>query len=165
MADMEHKAGKTRSGLTLIEVMLAVCVIVVGVLGAMMFRYYSALDARKADIQVGAGRVALLILEGWKGAAGKAGYDPKGVGGIGPEVLSSPDISISGTYPYYTVKLTKLTSGTDAYHTSYSVTLTRLDGVTHDINGDGSNDPCLVKLTVAVASSVRDVNLSDFVRN
>lgn len=149
MDDMEHKPGKTRSGLTLIEVMIAITLIVVGVLGAMMFRYGSALDARKADIQVGAGRVALLILEGWKGAAGNPLWDPQGVNGIGDEVLNSPDISISpknnGAYPV------QLTGGTD---TSYSVTLTR------DVIGPG-----LVKLTVTVTSSVRPVILSDFVRN
>jgi len=150
---MKPRQGKTRSGLTLIEVMFAVTLLVIGILGAMMFRYYSALDARKADIQVGADRVALLILEGWKGAAGT-------VVGVGTTYYSpaediplnknlvggSPDISISGTNPY----TVRLTGGT---YTSYSAVLTR------DVISTG-----LAKLTVTVTSSVRPVTLSDFVR-
>jgi len=149
---MRHKPGKTRSGLTLIELMLAITVIVVGVLGAMMFRYGSALEARKADIQVGAGRVALLILEGWKGAIGSTTYNPK------TDISLSGNISISGTGPY-TVQLTG-----GGMNTSYSASLTRLDGATHDINGDGFNDLGLVELTVTVTSSLRPLILSDFVR-
>jgi prepilin-type N-terminal cleavage/methylation domain-containing protein len=146
MDDMEHRLGKTRSGLTLIEVMLAVTVLVVGILGAMMFRYYSALDARKADVQVGAGRVALLILEGWKGAAGAVvptGYNPA------EDIALNKDISISGTNNPYTVQLT---GGID---TSYSVMLTRVVDV---------NEPGLAELTVEAASGLFSVKLSDFVR-
>ena len=65
-----------RKGLTLIEVMVAAVVVVFAVLGAMAFRYVTALDARKADIQISAARVGLLLLEGWKGEAGLESFDP-----------------------------------------------------------------------------------------
>ena len=65
-----------RKGLTLIEVMVAAVVIVVAVLGAMAFRYVTALDARKADIQISAARVGLLLLEGWKAEKGVNTYNP-----------------------------------------------------------------------------------------
>lgn len=76
-----HKKGlemnkNQRKGMTLIEVMVAAVVVVVAVLGAMAFRYVTALDARKADIQISAGRVGLLLLEGWKAEKGSNTYNP-----------------------------------------------------------------------------------------
>lgn len=68
--DMEPTPTKTRSGLTLIELMIAITVVVIGILGAMMYRYHSALDARRADVKMGAARVGLLLLEEWKGTLG-----------------------------------------------------------------------------------------------
>lgn len=65
-----------RKGLTLIEVMVAAVVVVFAVLGAMAFRYVTALDARKADIQISAARVGLLLLEGWKAEKGGNTYNP-----------------------------------------------------------------------------------------
>jgi len=90
------------SGLTLIEVMVAMAVIIVGIIGAMGFRYYSILDARKADVQIGASRLSSMLLEGWKSAAGYSAadtepYDPVAMFGtqlpivmqdVGPEVAS-----------------------------------------------------------------------------
>jgi len=165
---MEHRLGKARSGLSLIEVMLAVTVIAVGVLGAMMFRYVTVLDARKADIQVGAGRVALLILEGWKGAAGAEV-------GVGTEYSPAEDIPLSGNGVSYRIYITGtnpynvlLTGGTATRNST--VTLTRLPQTGNnmvsaiDITGDGVPDPGLVKLTVEATSSARPVKLSDFVR-
>lgn len=65
-----------RKGMTMIEVMVAAVLIVVAVLGAMGFRYLTALDAKKADIQISAGRVGLLLIEGWKAKDGDLNYDP-----------------------------------------------------------------------------------------
>lgn len=148
---MGSKPVKIRSGLMLIEIMIAIVVVVVGILGAMMYRYHSALDARRADIQVGAGRVALLILEGWKGAAGDLAYDPSS--DIGLQVLNSDDITISGTGPY----TVQLTGGTD---TTYEATLT----FDEDVTGNGEDDDGIRKLTVEVTSSVWPVTISGFVR-
>ena len=68
---------RTPCGVTLVEVMVAIVVIAVAVIGAMGYRYYCALDARKADVQITAARVALLLLEGWNGAGGGLDYDPE----------------------------------------------------------------------------------------
>ena len=131
---------KARSGMTLIEVMIAAVVVIVGVLGAMMYRYHSAVDARKADIQMGAGRVALLIMEGWKGASGAEDFDPSN--DIGLEVLNSADISISsgsgGIYPV------SLTGGTDCFYHAKLI-------FDNDIDGDGTDDYGIRKLDVHVA--------------
>ena len=163
---MENRPKKTRSGLTLIEIMVAILVIVIGVLGAMMYRYHSALNARIADVQVGAGRVGLLILEGWKGAAGNPAYDPQGVGGIG--VLDSLHIDIdpisNGEYPVH------LLGGTE---THYYVKLIPVEDV--DGDSDETDDIGIRKLEVEVTyygrgssdkslPNSKTIKLSDFVR-
>ncbi len=67
---------KRTAGLTLIEVMVSVVIIVVGVLGAAGYRYYCALDARKADIQITTARVGSMLLETWKATGGSSDFDP-----------------------------------------------------------------------------------------
>ncbi len=67
---------KRTAGLTLIEIMVSVVIIVVGVLGAAGYRYYCALDARKADIQITTARVGSMLLETWKATGGSSDFDP-----------------------------------------------------------------------------------------
>lgn len=152
-----------RNGLTLIEVLISLLIVVIAVIGAMMYRYYATSSARLADVHAGAGRVSLLILQGWKGAAGRTDYNP--ATDIGPEVQGSPDIAIGaisgGQYPV------QLTGGTDTY---YFVRISYND----DVNGDGSIDPGIRKLIVEVTYygngsqnktlSSKTVKISDFVR-
>ncbi len=71
---MTIKRAKFPTAVTLIEVMVAILIMSVAVLGASGFRYYAAMDARKADVQVTAARLASLILSGWKGGGGYSGY-------------------------------------------------------------------------------------------
>jgi len=63
--------SKSRTAVTLIEVMAAIVILVIAVLGASGYRYYSTLDARRADFQNAAARIALLLCENWRGR----GYD------------------------------------------------------------------------------------------
>ena len=63
-------------GLTLIEVMIAAFAILVIIIGVMNFQYYCALDARKADVRATAGRIGLLLLEGWNTEGGIETYNP-----------------------------------------------------------------------------------------
>ena len=67
---------KRIAGLTLIEIMVSVVIIIVGVLGAAGYRYYCALDARKADIQITTARVGSMLLETWKATGGSSDFDP-----------------------------------------------------------------------------------------
>lgn len=79
---MEMILKKQRIGLTLIEIMVAIVVVVVAVIGAMSFRYYCAVDARKADVHMTAARIGWMLLEDWKGTGGRlpghaaGSYDP-----------------------------------------------------------------------------------------
>ncbi|MBN2589344.1 MAG: prepilin-type N-terminal cleavage/methylation domain-containing protein [Sedimentisphaerales bacterium] len=150
-------------GFTLIEILISLVIIAVAVVGAVMFRYFSANNARISDVHTGAGQVCLLILEGWKGAGGHTDYNPNTE--IGPEIQASSDISIgtisSGQYPV------QLTGGTNTY---YFVSL----AYDEDVDGDGTDDSGIRKLTVAVTyygsgsqnktGYAKTVKVSDFVR-
>jgi prepilin-type N-terminal cleavage/methylation domain-containing protein len=69
---MKRLRTNNKTGFTLIEVMITMVVITIGVTGAMGFRYYCVLDAKKADVQITAARIATLLLEDWKGTGGVA---------------------------------------------------------------------------------------------
>ena len=64
---MKDKQPKSSAGVTLIEVMAATVILTITVLGATGYRYYSALDARKAAKQSSGARIALLLCENWRG--------------------------------------------------------------------------------------------------
>ncbi len=61
-------------GVSLIEVVMAMTILVVVTLGAAGYRYCSALDARKAEVQITAARIGSALLNGWKGVGGHSGY-------------------------------------------------------------------------------------------
>ena len=63
---------KSRSGVTLIEITVAMVVIMVAIIGAMGYRYYSILDARKARVHITAARLGSTLLESWKGSGGRS---------------------------------------------------------------------------------------------
>ncbi len=71
---MTIKQAKFATAVTLIEVMVAIVILSVTVLGTSGFRYYAAMDARKADVQITAARLASHLLNGWKGVGGYSAY-------------------------------------------------------------------------------------------
>jgi hypothetical protein len=73
---MTIKRLKSTGGTTLVEVMLAIFILLITVLGASGYRYYAALDARKADLQTTAARIASLLCESWRGASDPNTFDP-----------------------------------------------------------------------------------------
>jgi prepilin-type N-terminal cleavage/methylation domain-containing protein len=75
MKMMISRKKQARRGLGLVEVMIAMVLLAVAILGAMGFRYYSATDARKADMYNNAARFSSLLLESWKGIGGLERFD------------------------------------------------------------------------------------------
>ncbi len=75
---MKIKKNKTRfrSGATLIEAVLAMAVILIGILGTIHMRYHAVLDVRRAEVGATASRVALMLVEAWRGSAGSDAFDP-----------------------------------------------------------------------------------------
>ena len=70
---------KHKSGFTLIEIAISVLIIMVLATGAMGYQYYSARDVRFSEVQTTAARIAMLLLEGWKGDEGASDFDPVSV--------------------------------------------------------------------------------------
>jgi prepilin-type N-terminal cleavage/methylation domain-containing protein len=64
------------AGVTLIEVVMAMAILVFSSVGALSYQYYAARDASIADAQITATRLAMLLLEDWKSTGGSKDYDP-----------------------------------------------------------------------------------------
>ena len=84
---MKTRQIKTSSGFTLVECMIAMVVLSVALIGASGYRYYAALDARKANLYTTAVRTATLLCEGWSGEDGEPNFNPV--------TTFSPDLTIA----------------------------------------------------------------------
>ena len=73
---MKGISKKPGSGLTLIELMVAILLLAIAVIGAMGFRYFCAMDARRADVQMTGARLGWMLLENWKASGGDTTYVP-----------------------------------------------------------------------------------------
>ena len=144
------KKNVQKRGLTLIEVMIAMGILMFAVIGAMGYRYYSALDTRKADEQITAGRIGQMLLEGWRGGGGRNMGDP--YNSFNPVNLSVPDaqllIANGSSGP-------PVPSGFTSFGSTYRVmsegaryyaTLSYKD---EDLNGDGTLDMRILNAEVA----------------
>lgn len=69
-------SGKNRKAFTIIDVMIAVTILLIAVLGTSIYRYNADLSARKANLQATAVRTALLICESWDGSRGSKYFNP-----------------------------------------------------------------------------------------
>jgi prepilin-type N-terminal cleavage/methylation domain-containing protein len=65
-----------RRGMTLVETLVAITILLIALIGTFTFRYHATLDGRKADAQATAARIALMFCESWKGINGDVTYDP-----------------------------------------------------------------------------------------
>ena len=64
------------SGISLIEVMIAIVVLSVGVIAASGYRYHSTLNITRADAQTAAARIGWTLCESWRGVKGDPNYNP-----------------------------------------------------------------------------------------
>jgi type II secretory pathway pseudopilin PulG len=63
---MERVRKNRNSGLTLIEVMISMLVIMIVVIGAVSYMYACIWNAKRADVRITATRVGQLLVETWK---------------------------------------------------------------------------------------------------
>ena len=75
MAARINKSSSCR-GLSLVDAMVALAILSVGVMAATNYRYYAALDARKATMHTTAARIGQMLCESWRGVEGAETYDP-----------------------------------------------------------------------------------------
>ena len=90
---MTAKRGKFAPAVTIVEIMAAILILTIAVIGASGYRYYAALDVRKAAMHRTAARVALLLCESWRGQGLTASgtYDP--VAHLGSEISITTSVT------------------------------------------------------------------------
>jgi prepilin-type N-terminal cleavage/methylation domain-containing protein len=86
---MEIRKIKAKRGFTLVEGMIAMMVLSVALIGASAYRYYAAMDVRKANLYTTAVRTATLLCEGWSGEDGDPNFNPA--------TTFSPDLTITAS--------------------------------------------------------------------
>ncbi|HUU16499.1 MAG TPA: hypothetical protein VMW72_05070 [Sedimentisphaerales bacterium] len=91
-------------GLTLVGVLIAMTILLAALIGTSNFRYYSALDAKKAASKITASRIGLMLCENWRGLGGIQTYDPVTYLGTALTITSSAgpdkpaDFNLLGSY-------------------------------------------------------------------
>ena len=70
------KSQKDRIGFTLIECMTAIVVMMIVMVAIMTFRYYTVVNAERAENQLMAARSAYLLSEAWRARKGDSLFDP-----------------------------------------------------------------------------------------
>ena len=68
------------NGMTLVEVMLAVAIIIIASLGTLCYEYLCVHHICFARAQLAATHLGQLLLEDWKSAGGSSDYDPEELG-------------------------------------------------------------------------------------
>lgn len=90
---MTSKRPKQARGFTFTEVMGAILVLIVAVLGTSAYRYHATLDVRKAELKTTGARIGCLLCETWRGSSDPNAFDP--VSHFGTELtiksLTSPE--------------------------------------------------------------------------
>jgi hypothetical protein len=132
-----------RRGVTLIGTMVAVAILLIALIGTSSFRYYAALDGRRANTQTAAARIALTLCESWQGVKGVQTYNPT------VHLSSNLEITKSGTGPAKPDDFTLLGS--------YVVVLGYIDSVNYNATLSWKDvQPGLRALNVIVTWASRD---------
>ena len=142
-----------RPGFTMVEIMVALAGFLVVIVGALSFQYYCAVDTREADVRAGANRLALMLLEGWRGSGGRVdgtyAYNPIVEFG---NLLDIESTTFEMAGPGVAFGLYKI----DANRANYFATLR------HVTNGV---DPRTLVVTVAWSASYRAEIPDEYVRH
>ncbi len=95
---------RCRRGFSLVSVMIAISILLAALIGTSNFRYYSALDAKKAAAKITASRIGLMLCENWRGLGGIETYDPAAYLGSDLTITASSgpseptDFTLLGSY-------------------------------------------------------------------
>ncbi|MBN2589739.1 MAG: hypothetical protein JXA96_07745 [Sedimentisphaerales bacterium] len=118
-----------RSGATLISSLIAISIILIAVIGTSNFRYYAAMDTRKATAMTEASRIALLLCESWRGLEGDLNYDP--ISNLGSDLIINNSEGSPAPSGFTTLGNYLITLGTNSdrseYNISYYTTLSWQD--------------------------------------
>jgi hypothetical protein len=95
---------RCRTGMSLVEIMVSIVILLAALIGTSNLRYYAALDAQKAAARIKAARIALVLCESWRGVGGDEAYDPAAHLGSNMAVTDSDgpdkpgDFTLLGSY-------------------------------------------------------------------
>jgi len=76
MTSKQFKRSNQTCGFTLIEIMAAILVLTIAVLGTSAYRYHTSLHVRTADLKTTGARMASLLCETWRGTSDPNTFDP-----------------------------------------------------------------------------------------
>jgi Tfp pilus assembly protein PilV len=144
-----------RRGITLIEALIAMVMIVIIALGGLSYQYFGAKHFRIAHGELTATRATQLVLEDWKGSGANApaNYDPSTLGLGFAKPIGGEDcdyiITVDGVKMYMTLAYNDVEVDTDS-----GITLRELDVTTQWRNDGGSaapgaSDPSIFMATYA----------------
>lgn len=74
-----QKRQSVKRGFTLLELVIASLALGILSVGALGYQYHATRDARRAEVQATAARLAKTLLDNWKGVDGRLDYDPTSV--------------------------------------------------------------------------------------
>jgi prepilin-type N-terminal cleavage/methylation domain-containing protein len=97
MAMKTTKRSKPSGGFTFTEVMAAIVILTVAVLGTSAYRYHATVDVRKANLKTTGARVGCLLSETWRGSADPNTFDPVSHLGADLAIQSLASFQGSGT--------------------------------------------------------------------
>jgi type II secretory pathway pseudopilin PulG len=100
------KMRTQRSGLTLIEAVIAMAILATATLGALAYAFHGAKQIRIAHAELAAARTGQLLLEDWKSTGGALNYDPTVIGMGFLAVIGTPGDyvnTVDGTKLYTTL--------------------------------------------------------------
>jgi prepilin-type N-terminal cleavage/methylation domain-containing protein len=97
MAMKTTKHSKPSGGFTFTEVMAAIVILTVAVLGTSAYRYHATVDVRKANLKTTGARVGCLLSETWRGSADPNTFDPVSHLGADLAIQSLASFQGSGT--------------------------------------------------------------------
>jgi hypothetical protein len=121
---MHRRQYNKQSGFSLVEIVTAMVVLMIGILGASSFRYHAAISERLTRAKVSATRIGMTVLETWHGMDGDETFDPAAVlpAELGAETVFTGPAAPAGFTPISICHLT-------LDETHYYVTLSYKDGV------------------------------------
>ena len=83
-------AHNVRPAISIIEIMIFIAVLTIAVIGTSGYRYFAAMDIRRSDNEITAGRIASQLCESWKGVGGGvSNYNPINDPNIGLDITAA----------------------------------------------------------------------------
>ena len=79
-----------KRGISIIEIMVFTVILIISVIGTSGYRYFAAMDIRRSDNEITAGRIAEQLCQSWKGiGGGDSNYNPIDDPGIGLNITAA----------------------------------------------------------------------------